>query len=75
MERLNCSIERFSNISIGVVLLLGAIGLTLISFFILPVFGLIFSIPIFIVAVIFILAPRSKSCALIADKLAGKKAA
>ena len=72
MDRQSCTNERYSNISIGLILLLGAVGLTLISFFIMPVFGLIFAIPVFIVAVIFMMAPRSKSCALILDKFTGK---
>jgi hypothetical protein len=45
-----------------------AIALGLLGFLILPVVGVFFSIPLFLLAIVFIAAPESKVCRLILRK-------
>lgn len=71
MKKADCLNEKYSSRLIGLILLALALGLGLIGFLILPVVGLIFSVPLFILAFTFIAAPESKVCRLILRKDAG----
>jgi len=71
MKKADCLNEKYSSRLIGLILLILALGLGFIGFLILPVVGLIFSVPLFILAVTFIVAPESKVCRLILRKDAG----
>jgi len=62
MNRLDCETEKISSRTIGLFLLPLALGLAFIGFLILPLVGLFFSIPLFILAVTFLAAPESKVC-------------
>jgi hypothetical protein len=68
MNKLDCKLERVSNVTIGLVLLLIGLGFTLIGVAIIPVLGLVIAVPVLILAGIFLAAPRSKACALLTEK-------
>ncbi len=62
MISLNCRFERISNFSIGLILLLIGLGFVVIGLTIIPFFGLLIAIPIFIAGILFIKAHRSQEC-------------
>jgi len=62
MKRIDCETEKISIRTIGLFLLPLALGLAFIGFLILPVVGLFFSIPLFILAITLLAAPESKVC-------------
>ena len=68
MDKDDCIKEKWSSRTIGFIILPLAVALGLLGFLILPVVGLFFSIPLFILAGFFILAPESKVCRLILRK-------
>lgn len=68
MNRLSCYFERFSDFAVGLFLLFLGIALTVVSFTIIPVFGLIIAIPVLVLAVAFLGAKRSRECALVAQR-------
>ncbi len=68
MNRLSCYFERFSDFVVGLFLLFLGIALTVVSFTIIPVFGLIIAIPVLVLAVAFLGAKRSRECALVAQR-------
>ncbi len=71
MNKTDCKFERVSNVTIGFFLLIIGAMFTLISIMIIPVIGLLVAIPVLIISGIFLAAPRSKACALIAQKTRG----
>ena len=68
MNRLSCHFERLSDFGVGLFLLFLGLVLTLISFTVLPVIGLIVAVPVLILAVLFLAAKKSKECALVTQK-------
>ncbi len=68
MNRLSCYFERISDFAVGLFLLFLGIALTVVSFTIIPVFGLIIAIPVLVLAVAFLGAKRSRECALVAQR-------
>ncbi len=68
MNRQDCVSEKWSSRTIGLILLPIAVALGLLGFLILPVVGVFFSIPLFLLAAVFIAAPESKVCRLILRK-------
>ena len=71
MNRTDCKIERVSNVTIGFFLLLIGVFFTLIGIMIIPVIGLLFAIPVLLIAVIFLASPRSRACSIIVEKTRG----
>ncbi len=71
MNKNECRLERFSNVSIGFFLLLVGLLFTLTGITVLPVIGLFLAVPVLIIAGIFLASPRSKACAIIAQKTRG----
>ena len=65
MNKLDCKLERTSNVTIGFFLLLIALFFILIGILVIPVIGQIVAAPFLVLAVIFFMAPKSKACALI----------
>lgn len=65
MDKQDCVNEKWSSRTIGLILLPLAMALGFLGFLILPVVGLFFSIPLFILAIMFIAAPESNVCRLI----------
>lgn len=62
MNQSDCAFERVSNFGVAFSLLLMAAGLSVIGVTILPVLGIFMAIPVTVVAVAFLIAPRSKEC-------------
>jgi hypothetical protein len=68
MNKQDCVNEKWSSRTIGLIVLPLALVLGFIGFLILPVVGLFFAIPLFILSFAFIAAPESKVCRLILRK-------
>ena len=68
MNRMSCYFERISDFAVGLFLLFTGLALTVVSFTIIPVLGLILAIPVLVLAFAFLGAKRSKECALIAQR-------
>ena len=68
MDKINCLTEKYSSRVIGLIILPLALALGFLGFLIVPVVGLVFSVPLFILAFTFIVAPESKVCRLILKK-------
>ena len=68
MNRISCYFERISDLAVGLFLLFTGLALTVISFTIIPILGLIIAIPVLVLAIAFLGAKRSKECALIAQR-------
>ena len=71
MNKTDCKYERVSNVTVGFLLLIIGMFFTLIGIMIIPFLGLLIAIPVLIIAVIFLASPRSKACAIIAQKTRG----
>jgi hypothetical protein len=68
MNRLSCSFEKISDFGVGLFLLFLGLILTIISFSVLPVIGLVVAIPVLVLSFVFLGAKKSKECALITQK-------
>jgi hypothetical protein len=68
MNRQDCVSEKWSSRTIGLIVLPLALALGFLGFLILPVVGLFFAVPLFILSFFFIAAPESKVCRLILRK-------
>jgi uncharacterized membrane protein YvlD (DUF360 family) len=64
MKRIDCLFERTSSVGVAAALLLMALGMSVIGITILPVLGLIMSLPIYFLSGLFLFSPQSKECAL-----------
>lgn len=64
MLRRNCLYERVSNIGVGTLLFLIALGFVVITVTVLPPFGLLVAVPVMGMAALFLFAPRSRECRL-----------
>jgi hypothetical protein len=58
----SCLMERFSALSIGVFLLIGAVGLGIISLVALPVIGLVLAIPVLALSLYFFRVHFNRQC-------------
>jgi hypothetical protein len=72
MNKNDCIREKISARVVGFFILFVSSLLALVSLIILPVIGLFFVSPLWILALAFILAPESKACRLLMGK-AGQK--
>ena len=68
MNRQDCINEKWSSRTIGLITLPLALALGFLGFLILPVVGLFFAVPLFILSFAFIAAPESKVCQFIVGK-------
>ena len=68
MNKMDCETEKLSSRTIGLILLPLAFALAFIGFLILPMVGLFFSIPLFILAITFLAAPESKVCKILLQR-------
>jgi hypothetical protein len=68
MNSNDCKLERVSNVTVGLILMTIGLLFSLIGITVLPVIGLLIAIPVLTIAVIFLASPRSKACAIIAQK-------
>ena len=71
MNRTDCKLERVSNVTVGLILLGFGLLFTLSGITVLPVIGFFIAVPVLILAGIFLVSPRSKACAIIAQKTRG----
>ena len=71
MNRTDCKLERISNVTVGLILLGVGLLFTLTGITVLPVIGLLIAAPVLALAVVFLAAPRSKACSIIAQKTRG----
>jgi membrane-bound ClpP family serine protease len=68
MDRTSCFFERISNSTVGVVLLIIGVLLTVISLVALPVIGLVVAIPVLALGFVFLFSRQSRACALISER-------
>jgi hypothetical protein len=68
MNRRECKTEKNFTRMLGFFVLALGLAVAVIGFVILPVVGLVFSIPVLALAALFIAAPESKACKLILRK-------
>ena len=68
MDKADCEQEKISSRTLGFIILPFGLLLAVASFFLLPVFGLVFALPILTLAIMFIAAPQSKVCRLLTGK-------
>lgn len=73
MNKYDCLSEKFSSRVIGMILLPLALALGFLGFLIIPVVGIVFSIPLFLLSFAFISAPESKICRFILKKATEKE--
>lgn len=71
MKALDCKLERVSNAMVGAILVFIGLIFTLLGLTVIPLVGLLIAIPAFVMGGIFVLAPRSKACALMTQKVRG----
>ena len=71
MNKTDCKLERVSNVTVGLLLLIVGVFFTLIGIMIIPVIGLLIAISVLLTAVIFLASPRSRACSLIVQKARG----
>ncbi|MBI5895112.1 MAG: hypothetical protein HZB24_03560 [Desulfobacterales bacterium] len=64
MKPVDCLFERTANLGVGVSLMGMALGLIVIGLTVLPVLGILLSIPVFFVSAAFFFAPRSQECSI-----------
>ena len=64
-------LERVSNVTVGLILMGVGLLFALTGITVLPVIGLLIAVPVLILAGIFLVSPRSKACAIIAQKTRG----
>ncbi|MGD2271014.1 MAG: hypothetical protein PVI06_11490 [Desulfobacterales bacterium] len=62
MSEMSCFFERISKLSIGIILALFGLGLVIISFTILPFFGLFLAAPVLLASGYFIRAHLNREC-------------
>ena len=68
MNRTDCKLERVSNVTVGLILMGVGLLFSLIGITVLPVIGLLIAVPVLVLSVVFLGAPRSKACAIIVQK-------
>jgi len=71
MNRIDCKLERVSNVTVGLILMGVGLLFALTGITVLPVIGLLIAMPVLVLAVVFLAAPRSKACTIIAQKTRG----
>jgi hypothetical protein len=69
MNHTDCISERYSARAIGLVVLALGLGLAALGFLILPVIGLFFAVPLLGLSALLLVAPQSKACRLITQKV------
>ena len=65
MNKFKCTAEKMTLRTLGFILLPFVLFFTIVANVVLPIFGLLLSIPLFVLVGVFIAAPRSKTCELL----------
>lgn len=68
MNKADCENTRLSSRTIGLFVLVLAVALAFVGGLIVPVAGLLFAVPLFILAFTFLWAPDSKVCRLLLSR-------
>jgi len=71
MKALDCKLERVSNAMVGAILIIIGLVFLILGITVIPIIGLLFALAAFVMGVVFVLAPRSKACALVTQKVRG----
>ena len=71
MNKNDCRLERVSNVTVGLVLMFVGLLFAVTGITVLPVIGLLIAVHVLVLAGIFLVSPRSKACAIIAQKTRG----
>ena len=71
MNKNDCRLERVSNVTIGFIFMVVGLFFAGTGVTVLPVIGLLIAVPVLVLAGIFLVAPRSKACSIIAQKTRG----
>ena len=71
MKPLDCKLEKVSNAMVGSILLFVGLVFVMLGITVIPIIGLLLALAAFVLGVVFLLAPRSESCALVTQKLRG----
>ena len=71
MNKNECRLERVSNVTVGLILMILGLLFALSGITVLPVIGFFIAVPVLILAGKFLVSPRSKACAIIAQKTRG----
>ena len=69
MNKTDCQKEKISSRTLGFILLPFAFLIAFAGFMVIPIVGIIFALPVLAFAAILIVAPESKVCRLISDKI------
>ena len=69
MNRSDCVREKISSRVVGLILLPFALLIAFAGFMVIPIVGVLFSLPVFGLSAILIAAPQSKVCRLITSKI------
>ncbi|MGB5750749.1 MAG: hypothetical protein WBM69_27515, partial [Desulfobacterales bacterium] len=65
MKALDCKLERVSNAMVGAILIFIGLVFTILGITVIPIIGLLIALAAFVLGGVFVLAPRSKACALV----------
>jgi hypothetical protein len=68
MNKNECRLERVSNFTVGLILLIAGLLIALSGVTVLPIVGLFIAAPVLIIAGIFLASPRSNACSVLAQK-------
>jgi len=71
MNKNDCRFERVYSVTVGLILMFVGLLFALTGIPVLPVIGLMIAVPVLVLAVVFLAAPRSKACSIIAQKARG----
>jgi hypothetical protein len=69
MDKMDCAREKISSRTVGLILLPFALLIAFAGFMVIPILGIIFALPVLVLAIMLIAAPESKVCKLITGKL------
>ncbi len=65
MNKIKCAAEKLTLRSLGLILIPFVLFFVIVSNIVLPVFGLFLSLPLIILDIVFLAAPKSKTCELL----------
>jgi hypothetical protein len=65
MDKIKCAAEKLTLRALGFILSPFVLFFVIVSNIVLPVFGLFLSLPVIILDVVFLIAPKSKTCQLL----------
>ena len=69
MDKADCKREKISSRTVGFIILPFALLISFAGFVVIPIIGVIFSLPVLGLAIILIAAPESKVCRLIKSRI------